>query len=282
MNKYLIHSIQALRHKNFVYVRNLKCASTFFYSNLLDIGWESIGMEDIDPLDTVFSHIMDPIKRRHQGVAEYIHMCGLSEQFLSDDRMWKLLKYTPTLDRHSLPYCYSFGDYFKKINWIPLSGTNEDNIRRTEEWLNYRGLNVDLYSRRDQFVHSSDEIKKKVVAKLADLWKDANYFYSNRCREFQQEWVTHYNNCRGPDWPDPPHYSNFSQLPELVRKELSAKFLMKYSTVTDDLMSIIDSKLESIMSPQLILTNTVTQFELEILAPDIKLWQETLKKFNLT
>jgi hypothetical protein len=167
---------ESLRFKNLVYVRNLKCASTFFYENLLNVfNWKNISYQDIDwDTDHVFGHIIDPVVRRHKAVAEFVDMQMLSEEFLKNKNLQLLLGVAPYLDRHGIPYTATFRDKCYKIDWIPILDSNIDNITNTQKLLNYyNGTDIQLADWDHQFVHVGSTVKKEVERVLKHHWETA-------------------------------------------------------------------------------------------------------------
>jgi hypothetical protein len=168
--------IPALRYNNLVYVRNLKCASTFFYENLLNVlGWKKTSYDDINwELDHVFGHLIDPVERRHKGVAEFIDMCGLTDKFVNDDQLQSLLRATPFLDRHAVSYTNIFKEKCYSIDWIPLvSSAHNDNILNTQKLLKYYGHNIAMADWDLTYVHPGDPLKKQAETILRKNWIDA-------------------------------------------------------------------------------------------------------------
>ena len=166
----------SLRFKNLVYVRNLKCASTFFFENLLNVfDWERISYQNINwDTDHVFGHIIDPITRRHKAVAEFIDMRMLSEEFLKNQKLQQLLSVAPYLDRHGIPYTTTFKDKCYKIDWIPILDSNIGNITNTQKLLNYyNGTDIQLADWNHQFVHVGSTVKKEVEHVLKHYWENA-------------------------------------------------------------------------------------------------------------
>lgn len=164
--------IPTLRHGNLVYVRNLKCGSTFFYNNLLiAFGWEVINYDTINwQTDHVFGHLFDPIKRRHKGVAEFVDMCNLTDEFITDVNLQNLLSSTPFLDRHAVAYTDIFKEKSHQIDWIPLAYSNQENIKHTQALLNYHKLNVVDADWDFEYIHDSNQKKKQVEQILSRNW----------------------------------------------------------------------------------------------------------------
>ena len=117
----MLECFEAYRYNNLVYLRTLKCASTYYYKLFEANGWHKISANDIDwRQDHVFSFIMNPFIRRLKGFVEVIsttknwHLLGQNSDF------WSMLLY---LDLHSMPYTLSYGDFVNKIDWIPIDQT---------------------------------------------------------------------------------------------------------------------------------------------------------------
>ena len=104
-----------------VYLRTLKCASTFFWHSFNDkFGWEEIAFDNINwESQHVFSHILDPGIRRIKGVTEFIWMNQTQDQ-LADPAYRTFVQQTPMLDAHTVSYYENFGDRCDQIDWIPV------------------------------------------------------------------------------------------------------------------------------------------------------------------
>ena len=264
--------IFALRKQNLVYFRNLKCASTFFSKNLQREGWKTINVQQITNNDMIFTHVMDPIKRRHKGIAEYIQMCGLTESFLKDPKLHDLLRCAPILDLHSLPYYFYFRSYLDQMTWIPIYGSYNDTIRRTEKWLTDQNISVDLYQYHDDHVHKSDKDKKKVAEILERYW--------NAASDLDDEWVWQYKSIQEPTWPDPPSArKDFHLLPEWIRKKIAKNFPSPILKVSEDLMSL---DLHPHACAASMPTSAITDIELRLFEHDIKIWKDALEKFGIS
>ena len=167
------HRIEVCCDPNYqlVYLRTLKCASTFFYRNLCDnLGWIEIAWNDIDwRKQHVFSHMLHPVVRRHKGVAEVLDMLGLNDgNFIQDPRVQNLLRFAPLLDDHSSSYWDTYGGACWSIDWIPLTGTFEDNIHRTNVLLATYGVSTDKWNL--DLRHESNAHKMDLTQRLATLW----------------------------------------------------------------------------------------------------------------
>ena len=170
------NDIEVCKHNNFVYIRNYKCASTFFYWNFVKkFNWQEISYHDIDwQQNHVFSHMLDPIERRHKGIAEKISMHGLSELFLNNDSFQQCFEYVCLLDKHTETYCDKFQDRVRQIDWIPLNRDHNEVIERTEKCLGQQpkwNMSWVHYGDHSKISHDPrDSLKKQVELKLQEYW----------------------------------------------------------------------------------------------------------------
>ena len=224
--------------------------------------------------DCLFAHIMDPVERRHRGVAEYIKRCGLIHQAISDHRLQNLLKFVPALDSYTVSYRDVFGDLVNKINWIPLHSDKKISIQRTENWLMGKGVSIDLQAKADanQWVREPDPMKERVVNLLRETWESVTIEYHKTIEKFQSDWEAHYKKVRGESWPVSPNYHDFSQLPANVREELYLR-PVSGGSITSDLTMLV-TPMEILASGNILLQET--------LKDDIQLWNKTLQQFGLT
>ena len=173
-----------------VYVRTLKCASTFFWNSFKKLGWWEIEFDQIDwKNQQVFSHMMDPDHRRHKGVAEYINMYNSYDLFYQNETFRKFIAHIPSLDQHSVSYHDQYGNYCNLIDWIPLSGrsheftwwlTHEEVVAKTDLLLRHYGIKVFNNWAWDQKNISTDR-QKKLEKDLQELW----------CKD-QPNWINWY------------------------------------------------------------------------------------------
>ncbi len=145
-----------------VYVRNLKCGSTFFWNNFTRTwGWSEIAWENIDwKNQRVFGHIMDPLRRRVKGIAEYLHMTDFAHDFENNQKFQNFVLGIPSLDIHSSSYHDQFGNLAWHIDWIPVHGhDNTSVITLTEKLLSHWGLET-LDRWNYGWTHNSTKEKK--------------------------------------------------------------------------------------------------------------------------
>jgi hypothetical protein len=136
--------ITALQTGDVVYIRMLKCASSFFHNNFESWGWTPIAFEAIDwDHHHVFAHMLDPVERRHKGAAEYIQGNHLQDIFLTNPDFRKFISEIPVFDDHTASYHEQLGNYCKMIDWIPISGrAPAETARLTELLLWSHGIRV--------------------------------------------------------------------------------------------------------------------------------------------
>lgn len=212
--KYTIsrNDIEVCRQGNFVYIRNYKCASTFFYWNFVNkFLWKEISYHDIDwDQDHVFSHILDPIERRHKGVAEKIHMHRASRLFLENETLQQSLAHACLLDNHTETYSTRFLDKAWLIDWIPLNRSHQEVIDLTEKLLEQKlDWNMDWVHYGDNSKNSTipgDNLKKQVELKLREIWNSQGqpewlqaHYYSDQ--ELYNAVISGFNN-QGVSWAE--------------------------------------------------------------------------------
>ena len=162
--------IECLRWNNLVYVRTLKCASEFFYRNFDETSsWEKINWDQIDwSQDRVFSYIMDPVRRRHKGIAEFLIHHRLTEQLFDNSKFAELVSHLPFLDEHSAGMYTIYEDYADQIDWIPLSLNHAQGVKYTNLLL--ESYNHPLIKWNNEFVHTTDNYMKEIFEKIEQLW----------------------------------------------------------------------------------------------------------------
>lgn len=178
-------SIQCYTNGHMVYVKNLKCASTFFGKSFEKCWrWEPILWNKIDwKIQHVFGHMLDPLERRFKGLAEYINMHSLNDLFHSDVNFQNFVKNSVALDEHTSSYHDTFGNLVYHIDWIPISGyTHDQVIDFTERLMRHYGIRT-LKNWAYDSVHFSQPEKKTIEQKLKQLakqgktWPQAVFWY---------------------------------------------------------------------------------------------------------
>lgn len=268
--------IGALRKGSTVYVRVLKCASTFFNDNLLAQGWEFTDYYKIDwNNDFVFAHIIDPVVRRHKGMSEYIHMCGMAQSYLTSTELQNLLTSCLFLDRHCIPYSVTFNHRLYDIFWIPLGQDHEKNVMTTQDILNRKcHSNLTLADWDFGLSHctAQDHDKKLVELQLKKQWKSSVYSHE---KEMNHLWAELYNSIRDPSWPDSASATDFYKLPPYIQHEIATlhqsegvKFIAQGDTW------------KLYPNPDCFKTNLITASHLAMLQADIDLYNHVVENFS--
>ena len=157
--------------KNLVYIGNFKVASTYFLHWLGMHGWKEIHMTDIDwNVDHVFSHIMDPLVRRHKGMAEFLNMFGLDDKLTNDSSLFYFLQ-APYLDFHACPMSIMFKDKVDAIDWIPIDVESIDYIALTKCLLDKHQVDIKfdnekIHQSSDKKLHWYEVIKQHYINNL--------------------------------------------------------------------------------------------------------------------
>lgn len=267
----------ALRKGTVVYIRNLKCASTFFYQNFKAQGWTATDYYEIDwENDFVFSHIMDPIARRHKGLAEYICEVQMGHRYLNDPGLQNILTSCLFLDRHGIPYSQAFAGHCDHIHWIPLIYGQEQNVTVTQNLLN-RQFGMDIRSEDWDFDHAhstpEDDVKRLVEKQLQKQW-DQNLYSVEQDLDYW--WNYLYNAVKDPSWPDAERAEDFYNLPRWIQKELFENFQSQALKFVDH-----GDRYKLLLYPTSSLPNKVTAAHVAILQADIDLYNHVVKTFSM-
>lgn len=197
--------VECLRWQNLVYVRTLKCASEFFYRNFAEVaGWQPINWQDINwGCDHVFSYMMDPIMRRHKGIAEFVISHQLKDALFNDPAVGKLISHVPFLDEHSAGMITLYGKRVNQIDWIPLSPLDHtQGIRYTNVMLAY--FKHPPVNWNKEYVHQTDMYMSELYQRVKSLWHEThnelavNYYFERELRLYQQ--VHQQFNYTGETW----------------------------------------------------------------------------------
>ena len=160
---------------NLVYVRNEKCASTYYAGLFRANHWQKIPFNSIDwNTDSVFSFIRDPLIRHIKGLVEDMILLGCECDLAGKvgKNFWAEL---PWLGLHSVPTSIKFGEYASKINWIPIDAldvTSEDLVKQLLFSHNIEITWYDnLYKRESDSYHV--EIYNKIL--IPSMFKRVNF-----------------------------------------------------------------------------------------------------------
>lgn len=164
--------ISCCRSGNLVYVRTLKAGSEFFYRNLTQTAhWRTVPYDSINwDAQVVFSHIMDPIQRRHKGISETIISTGTRGLLLKNKGNFdQLIKLVPFLDAHSASLHNIYGPAVRKINWLLMTADHSVAIKQTDEFLARHGMPAVQWN--TYFTHATDSYMNEVYSKVKELWE---------------------------------------------------------------------------------------------------------------
>jgi hypothetical protein len=163
-----------------VYLATLKCASTFFYTNLVDnFKWEEIKFSDIDWANQrVFSHLLDPVERRHKAIAEYLFMTNTQDLWYSSPNFRQMISGVASLDEHSMSYFETYGNYAWMIDWIPLNTEHSNVIQFTNKLLNsYGQVLLDKWDL--ELAHVSTPEKINLAKEIRAQWQSQEHHADN-------------------------------------------------------------------------------------------------------
>jgi hypothetical protein len=189
-----------------VYLRTLKCASSFFYNNLTEtFRWEPIEFDRIDWTNHhVFSHIMDPIERRHKGILEYIIMTGTKDLLRNDENFQKMIGEIAMLDDHSMSYHDTYGHFCWLIDWIPTTLGFDTTVSLTERLLwKYNIRILDRWNTEHARVANPELLELANV--LRDIWNNNQSIPAATQRYLVRDLVLYQRvmkqiNAEAPDW----------------------------------------------------------------------------------
>lgn len=224
--------IYCARHQNLIFVKNLKCAGSMFYQNLIStFGWEPIQYNDIDWLqDRVIAHIMDPMERRLKGLVTMLKVRGLLEDYIDNRDHLSILKYSFALDPHTINYTDFFGKNIDKIDFLPLSRNRADNIEMFVNHVNHmlEKSHLSLENWNQAYTNTGTKLQHLAYQLLLQdldcgmmqeaktISNDATY----RSYLDQAAWRLFYRGARRKHWPECDTFENFYALPSPIKKEI--------------------------------------------------------------
>ena len=166
-------AIDCARWNHLVYARTLKCGSEFFYRNFTQTAaWQPIAWQEINwEKDLVFGHVMDPVQRRHKGIAEYLFITGCIDMLLENDDFAHMISQVPCLDEHSACMRDIYGDRVNDLHWIPMSQSDHQLAQRLTDRL----LEAHGHAKLEwntEFVHTTENYLGPAYRKLQQLWEE--------------------------------------------------------------------------------------------------------------
>lgn len=160
----LITELYRAPGSNLVFVRNEKCASTYYAGLFRANNWQPQRLADVDwERDHVFSFIRDPLIRHIKGLVEDMIMIGCEIGIVnnSSKNFWVEL---PWLGLHSMPISIKFGELADKINWIPLDAYDFNSEDVVKDLL--KEHNIDLVWYDNLFRRKSDKYHEEIYNKI--------------------------------------------------------------------------------------------------------------------
>lgn len=206
--------MEALRFQNLVYIPLPKHASTsyrwFFGQHL---GWEEIPTQDIDwHNDTVFAHILNPITRHVNGIAQVLVERNLTHLLRSQDFL-ALLGTSIFPDQHTYPItrmldisqCY-------KIEWLLLDHTEVRGEVLTCAFLKDHHIHVQpddipKMNRSDEY---KSELRQSLLLLGEQMWDSLIYVLQEDLNLYNQVKIhTRISELDNLSWHDISYKKNF-------------------------------------------------------------------------
>lgn len=170
---------------NLAYVPVPKCAQSYYMYVLTNLGWVANNHSQLNNDVKLFGLIMHPLQRKIKAITQFIIDCfttNLDKASELDNRMFRsasvdwdkieeltksselsrLIANICVGDWHSIPYHIMFGDDLHKINWIPMDGLSDTEIKQcVMDFFVIHGLQETL-PLNDQRIHISCDRQKKL------------------------------------------------------------------------------------------------------------------------
>ena len=273
MNPAHFYVPKCLQSDHLVYVANLKCASTFFYENFKQAGWQHIDFHRVDlEQHQVFGHVLEPRLRRAKAQAEFLYMNSLCRDFLQDLRLQKLILNALMLDYHSISYLTCFGTHVWQIDWIPLAYEHTQVIGLTERFLVHHEQSLPTWDY--SWAHKTQDIKNACSDRLLYLMTDAD-----ERRRISQEllWQNIYQDVKDVSWPACPNPSKLASLSYDAQQELlMIPEIHKHFVVQDGSISLrMDRDDDGSME-------IFHRISSKYLDPDLEFYRELIANFDPT
>lgn len=179
-NRYFINAVES-PDQRLVFLRTLKCASTFFYNNFeRRLGWKELHYNQIVwDKQIVFAHCMPAQDRRAKGLAEYIFMHDLQAKYWQDLDLQHILHQSLGLDFHSLTAELFYSNLAcDRIEWLPIMSDHAHTVEITNRWLLSQGIDPGQWDMQQQHLGTeakrriSDHIRQQPLAEHVLLYLD--------------------------------------------------------------------------------------------------------------
>ncbi len=162
----------ACRHNSIVYIRNYKVASSYYYYNFINVmGWQPILPTEIDwDNEIVFSHITDPIARRHKGISMFLFLNNLVEDYFDNTVIQEYIGSLPYIDNHSASIYQMLGDNTNKVNWLLADYTDPAvAYKTTANFMEYHNLSK-MTKFVAQYRHAANDVLKKLYSHVETMF----------------------------------------------------------------------------------------------------------------
>jgi hypothetical protein len=174
--------------------------------------WNVIPFEEINWSGKVFSHIIDPIVRRHKGIAQWLKMNNLVNEYNRSAEFRLLVNNVCFLDVHSVSYHTLFGDRCNEIDWILADKLPNEQVQQmTEKLLVDSGLILFQWDTSPAYTNASTQEEKELELRIEHdfeaAWKERDATHQNfEIYKYFEKDLSLYNrvlnkfNPRGDTW----------------------------------------------------------------------------------
>ena len=195
-NHWIMESSFVCVRDNLAFVPVTKCAYAYYTSKFTELGWTRKSLKDIDVESTnFFGFMLHPLQRYFKGLTQLvveIHS-DISEKPDSQNPWqhhvqtnWQDVQHTmkskyfvKLLDNIvvgnalSMPYHTMFGNWLKKIHWIPMGRFGDDQLKmHAMEFCRKHGHDLSL-PLQDQRIHRSSSMQIEIYEAIK------NQFFNN-------------------------------------------------------------------------------------------------------
>jgi hypothetical protein len=153
--------------RHLIYVRTLKCASTYYTNLFKSQGWQLCKFVDIDwEQDHLFGLLMDPYRRHIKGLVEDMIILGVEKTLIQNinQNFWRV---APTLGIHSMGIAQMYKGFCHKINWIPMDVNRIDAKKILEDLFEKFNIEMQWTNTRD---NESDDYQKELFNQIYKLF----------------------------------------------------------------------------------------------------------------
>jgi hypothetical protein len=128
---------------------------------------------------------MDPIERRHKGIAEFLIMNNGKDLLFNVPEFRAFIQQVPCLDEHSASLHNLYGNRVNSIYWLPLLSDHSVAISATDELLESVGHPTIVWD--NSFTHSTADYLDDTYNRVKELWNQANVIKGFTRSYFEQD-----------------------------------------------------------------------------------------------